>query len=625
MNLDLYVSGILVLFWFLTRVSVVLAIASAEKTEAETVTWEINSETIKGATEQGTTRDLADRTNTVSYLDTTTQPQLSTKVFPEETIFATQLYKDDNKTTDGDLVTESVTRSITEAVRGASETTQNGSITTSAATGGTTVPDTETTTSLPTTPPDYPIPGKPTIIEIDTTSIAIFVFWKTPTEPTGLINGYELTINPIGPLYPKWPNCYYDYNPKLIIVSGNDTRYTFMKTDPYYEYQLLLRACSSRGCGEYAIETAYTKESAPDNVEDVEVTIIQPTQVTYNGKVQIKFKSCRPNGNQTVYSITIHSDDDDVNENYTDIIDHGSTEAEVTLIKGYLNESNGKIVYIALILSEENVTGGDFSQWNGRQWPVIHNTMARMYYQITDDWWNPFKDKNEAKFTIGSGGLRNKPLVPDKGYYLIVRLFTSSFYRNSEVIYFKTGSSYTRGVVVGVVVGISLTLAVFGLLCFLMRKKITRLSEAERDLKKDDMLCKFIEHCKALDEDPDKLSSQFEAITTRGKEIVSERTSSFARLPENWRKNRYEKCFKYFPEKGKTMIVGDSMEIRCTTELHFGTYCEQYHYIYKLMRNHLEEPPGHELEDNIEHIYENISVIQNNQDSSDRIILESGF
>nr|CAH7715829.1 unnamed protein product [Callosobruchus chinensis] len=554
------------------------------------------------------------------------------------------------------------------------------------------------------------VPGKPTIIEIDATSTSISVFWNATTEQREEIDYYNFTINPIGPLYPKWHGCDYDYKPKLIALSGNDTSYVFMEADPYYEYELLLRACSSVGCGEYAKEIAYTKESAPDNVQEVKITIIPPTQVIYNEKAQIQFKSCRPNGNRTVYSITMLSspDNDGVNENYTDTIDdgsyevslqpeyhyrfmitidngfsrnqttwysfnstagvpatssntmivmrEGSTQAEVTLIQGYLNESNGRILYIALILSDKNITGGDFSQWNGRQWPPVRNPGAKMYHQITDDWWYPFKDTNEAKFIIGSGGSRNEPLDPDKGYYLIVRLFTSSFYRNSEVIYFRTvsGNGFTSGIVVGVVVGVLLTLTVFTLLFFIMRRRMlttrTRPSDVQRELKKDDTLFKFIEYCKALDEDPDKLSSQFEAITTKGKEIVSERTSSFARLPENWRKNRYvnilpyddtrvkllideddeigsdyinasyiegytgkaeyiatqgpllstcrdfwkmvlqedvhvivmvsqfivnkkEKCFKYFPEKGKTMIIGDDMEIRCTTELHFGTYC----------------------------------------------------
>ncbi|CAG9858186.1 unnamed protein product [Phyllotreta striolata] len=36
--------------------------------------------------------------------------------------------------------------------------------------------------------------------------------------------------------------------------------------------------------------------------------------------------------------------------------------------------------------------------------------------------------------------------------------------------------------------------------------------------------------------------------------------------------NNKDKCYKYFPKNHENLIVSDDMEIRCSTELHFGTY-----------------------------------------------------
>ncbi|CAH1980358.1 unnamed protein product [Acanthoscelides obtectus] len=559
-----------------------------------------------------------------------------------------------------------------------------------------------------TTPDD--VPGKPIFDRTDTSDRSITVTWKAPTEPTGAIQGYELTILPKSPLYPKWRDCYYDYESRTVVLSANDTRYIFTEAFPYYEYHLVLRAYSTTGYGDYVYLTANTKPSAPDDIQDVNVTVIPPTQVDYNGNAKIHFKSCYPNGNLTVRYLTISRTwphDDDMNQ--THIIDDDpydlnlqpgyhyrfmitvenelssksttwytfeafcgipvvsnsmvvvrerSTEAEVTLIKGYLNESNGEILYISLILSDENVTGGYFSQWDGTHWPAVENPGVSMYYQITNDGWNPFLGTSEARFTIGSGdNVHNKPLVPGKEYFLIVRLFTADFYRNCEVVRFRTVAGYglASGIIIGIVVGVSLAISMFAVIYFIMKKKVlpgitTSTSHTKREPKKEDMQKRFIEECKALEEDPDRLTTQFEAITRRGKEIVAEQTTSFARLSENWRKNRYvnilpyddarvkllideddeigsdyinasyikgytgkheyiatqgplpttcrdfwkmvlqenvnvivmvsqfiankkEKCFKYFPEKGKLMIIGEDMEVACTIELNFGTYC----------------------------------------------------
>ncbi|XP_076257299.1 uncharacterized protein LOC143194409 isoform X32 [Rhynchophorus ferrugineus] len=37
--------------------------------------------------------------------------------------------------------------------------------------------------------------------------------------------------------------------------------------------------------------------------------------------------------------------------------------------------------------------------------------------------------------------------------------------------------------------------------------------------------------------------------------------------------NNRDKCYKYFPKNHETMLVGEDIEVRCSTELHFGVYC----------------------------------------------------
>lgn len=33
------------------------------------------------------------------------------------------------------------------------------------------------------------------------------------------------------------------------------------------------------------------------------------------------------------------------------------------------------------------------------------------------------------------------------------------------------------------------------------------------------------------------------------------------------------KCHRYFPKNQETLVVGDDIEVKCSVELHFGTYC----------------------------------------------------
>ncbi|XP_072392555.1 phosphatidylinositol phosphatase PTPRQ-like [Diabrotica undecimpunctata] len=76
-------------------------------------------------------------------------------------------------------------------------------------------------------------------------------------------------------------------------------------------------------------------------------------------------------------------------------------------------------------------------------------------------------------------------------------------------------------------------------------------------------------------------SGDIEYIATQGplattcrdfwKLVLQENVTIIVMVANFVEKNKI-KCHKYFPENHENLIVGDNMEIRCATELHFGTY-----------------------------------------------------
>ncbi|VEN43739.1 unnamed protein product, partial [Callosobruchus maculatus] len=203
MNLDVFLPGLLVFARLIF--SVVLAEASVRNTdgfyEAQTVAWKIDSETSDSTTQERATEDLVDRTNTVSNQDTSVQTLLSTKFYHEEETFTTPPYADNSITPDADIVTENVTRSTTEALRGAdfipteiSATTQKDVTTISETTECTTFPYTETT--ITSTPPYCPTDLKPKLIEVTSTTISLE--WLPLGDPDGF---YRVNVHSDGPAY----------------------------------------------------------------------------------------------------------------------------------------------------------------------------------------------------------------------------------------------------------------------------------------------------------------------------------------------------------------------------------------------------------------------------------------
>nr|CAH7715835.1 unnamed protein product [Callosobruchus chinensis] len=249
MNLDICVSGILVFFRLLTEVSIALAIAGVNETDrfysVKTTAWQINTETSEGTTGEGTTTDLADRTNPVSYPDTSIQLPLTTKFYLEEEIFATQPYTDNSITSDGDLVTERVASGTLGPVRSTdgapTETTKNDATTTSYNTESTTVPYTDSTTTPTTTSPYCPTDLEPKLIDATPTTISLM--WLALKDPAGL---YLVTVHSDGPAYEVPSYCSPDKGREEQMTTTEEN-ITYSKALPKYTYNISITTTTSCG------------------------------------------------------------------------------------------------------------------------------------------------------------------------------------------------------------------------------------------------------------------------------------------------------------------------------------------------------------------------------------------
>lgn len=67
--------------------------------------------------------------------------------------------------------------------------------------------------------------------------------------------------------------------------------------------------------------------------------------------------------------------------------------------------------------------------------------------------------------------------------------------------------------------------------------------------------------------------------------ILQENVTVIAMVAQCVEQNR-EKCYQYFPEKQKTIEIGDGIEVRCTTELNFGTYIVRNLLVQKHIEKH---------------------------------------
>ncbi|CAG9819588.1 unnamed protein product [Phaedon cochleariae] len=414
------------------------------------------------------------------------------------------------------------------------------------------------------------------------------------------------------------------------------------------------------------IENSQVQEIQDTETADLyafEFALEPETEYTYSVSVDNDFYSMPTNGHfKSPSGVPIFS----LPSDYLPVLNVGTENAEIVLQRNLLNHTNGNVKYVSLIVGTKNSSGGEIQVWDGEHWPTLNGTE---FLQITPNRWNPFNEAtmDTVTFLIGnetsciSADYCNKPLEPNKEYYLIVRIFTNNFYRNSQVFRFQTEEVNKIGFIVGILSGI-LGVAIIGIAAFFLWRKgfihnkierfLGRTSAAKSsETKSASISCgKFIQYCIHLENNPEKLKEQYNLITENGKEIVAEKSKEFANLPENKRKNRYInilpfddtrvkllideddeigsdyinasyikgysgqveyiatqgplettcrdfwkmviqenvsiivmvaqftendkiKCHKYFPKNHENLTIADDMEVRCATELHFGTYC----------------------------------------------------
>ncbi|XP_056643716.1 phosphatidylinositol phosphatase PTPRQ-like isoform X1 [Diorhabda sublineata] len=555
------------------------------------------------------------------------------------------------------------------------------------------------------------IPGVPEIITNDSSSNNFTISWQSPKEKVGPIAYFYLNIIYINPLYDIPTGCQIIDDEIDDRVEGNIFEYTVTDVQPYTAYQVQLKASTIQGNGSYTAANISTIQAVPENVREVSSASFEnELNDDYKATATITFSPpCNTYGNDVSYSLEcvghregyddhnildtteidtyfhfglrpehlyackIHTRNEifensiqlehflspagvpSFGEDFRNIsVENVSPhEVSITLKENYLNMSQGNIKYMALILSEENIFGNVINRWDGTAWPFV-NTSSQ---QITENGWDPFENSTEIDFIIGQGTAKNPLLKDDTQYYLVIRIFTNSFYRDSESIAFKTDKLSQVSTIVGVIMSL-LVLSILGVAGFYIWKKgIYKKFPAIYRKKTNSKLTsttaipikKFIQYFKNCEHKPDILKQQFALLTTTADEIEEMHTSKFASLPENKRKNRYtnispfdatrvkllideddeigsdyinasyingfsgkveylatqgplvsthrdfwrmviqenvsiivmvsnfvennkQKCHKYFPQNHENMFVGDNIEIRCATELHFGAY-----------------------------------------------------
>lgn len=91
-------------------------------------------------------------------------------------------------------------------------------------------------------------PGPPIISNISTKNHNSFdIFWDQPITKNGKILEYEIIVNTLGPLYET--QCKVDYPTYNYNTSGDVTFFTFKEGQPYYNYNISIKAMTARGWG----------------------------------------------------------------------------------------------------------------------------------------------------------------------------------------------------------------------------------------------------------------------------------------------------------------------------------------------------------------------------------------
>ena len=101
-----------------------------------------------------------------------------------------------------------------------------------------------------------PAPGPVSAPGSDSTSSTIDLWWEVPDEPHGEITEYEVYWKA------QRADCGWDCEADLEWNSTrvNDTKWHREDLCPYRPYQLIVSACTIKGCGDETIVNEYTEE-----------------------------------------------------------------------------------------------------------------------------------------------------------------------------------------------------------------------------------------------------------------------------------------------------------------------------------------------------------------------------
>uniref|UniRef100_A0A182WEK3 protein-tyrosine-phosphatase n=1 Tax=Anopheles minimus TaxID=112268 RepID=A0A182WEK3_9DIPT len=231
-----------------------------------------------------------------------------------------------------------------------------------------------------------------------------------------------------------------------------------------------------------------------------------------------------------------------------------------------LTSDFGSIRYMALLVSErlcqqDPEPRTDFINSSGSpEWPEVpdwyraNNMRCVEQYQTTPMFWNPItrtiregRRSGAIEYVVGNDtcdrGQKycNGPLKPGTEYALIVRIFSSSGFTDSEMQVFRTDSLIKVGLIVSAVVG-CLLLAFIGGLVIMWRKQRLLLpaqqtgrapTEEPSDIPLKNFPTQFDELFQS-----NRVSKEFQAINYFS-DCELQETVSFHSARENERKNRY--------------------------------------------------------------------------------------
>ncbi|XP_066150542.1 tyrosine-protein phosphatase 10D-like isoform X2 [Euwallacea fornicatus] len=451
------------------------------------------------------------------------------------------------------------------------------------------------------------------------------VTWKAPTNNPGVVVGYVVKLTYVGlNHWDKTENCMsvgQNYSDPV-----NDELWSLPKTlIPAANYDFSVAANTSAGTGNYSVLPITSLMSAP---EFINVScIVQNNTITeeeYDVTSEITLQPGCFNGQFQAYSYVLESSSskqEEEIEDYTNTtytfqlrpatsyelsvtiknaefasvtktvtfnssagvptfdsstlssieVNTTTTDASVTLKKEYFQSDLGDVLYMAIIISSENVSGGSYQRWDKSQWPALNvDGDVSVYYQATPMFWDPFADSNSANWVIGKNEscqeddlYCNRPLSPGKTYFLFVRVFNSDFYRNLMPVKIVTAPLSKLALIVGLTIGIFCLISIAFFAFFMWRKgyfnklikhRNSPLSQRPlTEISKDN----FGEYCDYLEKNPDFLEKQWQELNDKSKEVYVDLESNYAVYPENKRKNRFTNILPFDHTRVKLTIDED--------------------------------------------------------------------